>query len=143
MNYFNIKQIKKGDKIMKKLKLLPSIIMLALCAGVFAMGVYAFNPSINNVAGTVTVTSAATTTHTATQHQPAEGEFPRSRETQPTHLRLIAPLCTCHIGRRSTADYPRRHTRISPTILSQHLHTHYTLGTHYRRGDESRKRTHG
>ena len=44
---------------MKKLKILPSLIMLVLCAGVLAMGVYAFVPTINTVAGTVAVTSSS------------------------------------------------------------------------------------
>lgn len=40
---------------MKKFKILPSILMLVMCVGVLAVGIYAVGPSQNNVVGTISV----------------------------------------------------------------------------------------
>ena len=40
---------------MKKFKLLPSVLMLVLCMGVLAVGIYAISPAQNNVTGTISV----------------------------------------------------------------------------------------
>ena len=40
---------------MKKLKLLPSILMLVLCVGVLAVGIYAVKPTKNQISGTITI----------------------------------------------------------------------------------------
>ena len=40
---------------MKKLKLLPSILMLVLCVGVLAVGVFAITPTKNTITGTITI----------------------------------------------------------------------------------------
>ena len=40
---------------MKKLKFLPSILMLVLCVGVLAVGIYAIKPSTNAISGTITI----------------------------------------------------------------------------------------
>ncbi len=42
---------------MKKFKLLPSLIMLVLCVGVLAVGVFALNPISNNIAGTISISA--------------------------------------------------------------------------------------
>ena len=43
---------------MKKAKMLPSILMLVLCVGVLAMGVYAAMPISHSINGTISVTAA-------------------------------------------------------------------------------------
>ena len=43
---------------MKKLKFLPSILMLVLCVGVLAVGIYAIKPSTNLVTGTITINAS-------------------------------------------------------------------------------------
>ena len=40
---------------MKKVKLIPSILMLVLCVGVLAVGIYAAKPSVNNITGSLTI----------------------------------------------------------------------------------------
>ncbi len=40
---------------MKKFKLLPSMLMLVMCVGVLAVGIYAVSPAQNNVTGTISV----------------------------------------------------------------------------------------
>ena len=40
---------------MKKVKLLPSILMLVMCIAVLGVGIYAVSPAQNNVSGTITV----------------------------------------------------------------------------------------
>ena len=40
---------------MKKVKLLPSILMLVMCIAVLGVGIYAVSPAKNNVTGTITV----------------------------------------------------------------------------------------
>ena len=40
---------------MRKFKILPSILMLVLCAGILAVGIYAVSPAQNNISGTITV----------------------------------------------------------------------------------------
>ncbi len=40
---------------MKKFKILPSILMLVLCVGILAVGIYAVSPAQNNVTGTISV----------------------------------------------------------------------------------------
>ena len=42
---------------MKKFKLLPSLIMLVLCIGVLAIGVYALSPISNSIAGTISISA--------------------------------------------------------------------------------------
>ena len=42
---------------MKKLKILPSILMLVLCVGVLAIGVFALAPTENTITGTITINS--------------------------------------------------------------------------------------
>ncbi len=42
---------------MKKVKLLPSLIMLVLCMGVLAVGVFALNPISNSIAGTISISA--------------------------------------------------------------------------------------
>ena len=42
---------------MKKFKLLPSLIMLVLCIGVLAVGVYALTPISNSIAGTISISA--------------------------------------------------------------------------------------
>ena len=42
---------------MKKFKLLPSLIMLVLCIGVLAVGVYALSPISNSIAGTINISA--------------------------------------------------------------------------------------
>ncbi len=42
---------------MKKFKILPSLIMLVLCIGVLAVGVYALSPISNSIAGTINITA--------------------------------------------------------------------------------------
>ena len=43
---------------MKKFKIVPSLILLALCVAVLGIGIYAASPASNSITGTVTVTSA-------------------------------------------------------------------------------------
>ena len=43
---------------MKKLKILPSLLMLVLCFGVLAVGIYALTPTQNAISGTITVNTA-------------------------------------------------------------------------------------
>lgn len=43
---------------MKKIKLLPSVLMLVLCIGVLGLGVYAATPATNTITGQITVNSA-------------------------------------------------------------------------------------
>ena len=43
---------------MKKLKILPSILMLVLCVGVLAIGVFALAPTQNTISGTITINAA-------------------------------------------------------------------------------------
>ena len=43
---------------MKKLKLLPTILMLVLCVGVLAVGVFAITPTKNTISGTITVNAS-------------------------------------------------------------------------------------
>ncbi len=43
---------------MKRIKLLPSVLMLALCIGILGIGIYAANPTNNVISGTITVTAA-------------------------------------------------------------------------------------
>jgi len=43
---------------MKKIKLLPSVLMLALCIGILGIGIYAANPTNNVITGTITVNAA-------------------------------------------------------------------------------------
>ena len=43
---------------MKKLKILPSILMLVLCVGVLAIGVFALAPTENSISGTITINSS-------------------------------------------------------------------------------------
>ena len=43
---------------MKKIKLLPSLILLALCVAVLGIGIYAASPASNQITGTVTVNAA-------------------------------------------------------------------------------------
>lgn len=45
----------KGENIMKKTKLLPSILMLIMCVSVLAVGIFAVSPAQNNVTGTISV----------------------------------------------------------------------------------------
>ena len=45
---------------MKKLKLLPTVLMLVLCVGVLAIGVFAITPTKNTISGTITINSANT-----------------------------------------------------------------------------------
>ena len=40
---------------MKRLKFLPTILMLVLCVGVLAIGIYAITPSKNTIDGTITI----------------------------------------------------------------------------------------
>ena len=40
---------------MRKFKILPSILMLVLCVGILAVGIYAVSPAQNNVTGTISV----------------------------------------------------------------------------------------
>ena len=40
---------------MKRFRLLPSILMLVLCVGILAVGIYAVSPAQNNVTGTISV----------------------------------------------------------------------------------------
>ena len=39
----------------KKLKFLPTILMLVLCVGVLAIGIYAAGTTTNNIQGTITI----------------------------------------------------------------------------------------
>ena len=43
---------------MKKFKIVPSLILLALCVAVLGIGIYAASPASNQITGTVTVTAA-------------------------------------------------------------------------------------
>ena len=43
---------------MKKFKIVPSLILLALCVAVLGIGIYAASPASNQITGTVTVTGA-------------------------------------------------------------------------------------
>ena len=43
---------------MKRMKLIPSILLLVLCIGVLGLGVYAASPTSNAITGTITVNSA-------------------------------------------------------------------------------------
>lgn len=43
---------------MKRVKLLPSILLLVLCVGILGMGIFAANPIKSNVTGTISVTAA-------------------------------------------------------------------------------------
>ena len=43
---------------MKRIKLIPSILLLVLCIGVLGLGVYAASPTSNAITGTITVNSA-------------------------------------------------------------------------------------
>ena len=43
---------------MKKLKILPSLLMLVLCFGVLAVGIYALTPTQNAISGTITINAA-------------------------------------------------------------------------------------
>ena len=43
---------------MKKIKLLPSILLLVLCLGILGVGIYAAKPASNTISGTVSVTAA-------------------------------------------------------------------------------------
>ena len=43
---------------MKKIKLLPSMLLLVLCLAVLGVGIYAAQPASNTISGTVTVTAA-------------------------------------------------------------------------------------
>ena len=40
---------------MKKLKILPSVLMLVLCVGVLAVGVFAITPTTNTISGSITI----------------------------------------------------------------------------------------
>ncbi len=42
---------------MKKVKLIPSLIMLMLCIGVLSVGIYALNPISNSIAGTISISA--------------------------------------------------------------------------------------
>ena len=42
---------------MKKVKLIPSLIMLVLCIGVLAVGVFALSPISNSIAGTISISA--------------------------------------------------------------------------------------
>lgn len=50
---------KRGDVVMKKTRLIPCLIMLILCVGVLAFGIYAVNPVSNQVIGTVNIKAAS------------------------------------------------------------------------------------
>ena len=43
---------------MKRMRLIPSVLMLVLCIGVLGLGVYAASPTSNAITGTITVNSA-------------------------------------------------------------------------------------
>lgn len=43
---------------MKKLKILPTVLMLVLCVGILAVGVFALTPTKNTISGTITVNSS-------------------------------------------------------------------------------------
>lgn len=43
---------------MKRLKLLPSVLMLVLCVGVLCMGIYAASPNSNQITGSITINAA-------------------------------------------------------------------------------------
>ena len=40
---------------MKRLKFLPAVLMLVLCVGILAIGIYAITPTKNTIDGTITV----------------------------------------------------------------------------------------
>ncbi len=42
---------------MKKVKIIPSLIMLILCIGVLSIGIYALNPISNSIAGTISISA--------------------------------------------------------------------------------------
>ena len=59
---------------MKKLKLLPTVLMLVLCVGVLAIGVYAISPTKNTITGTITINASNPAFTIQVYHVVVDGE---------------------------------------------------------------------
>lgn len=60
---------------MKRLKLLPSILMLVLCVGVLAVGIYAAAPISHTIGGTITVSASGLKVQIVAKVDNSDGDF--------------------------------------------------------------------
>lgn len=120
---------------MKRLKLIPSVLMLVLCVGMLAVGIYAIKPLTNTISGTINISAGSASLQISAYVNDEEYELPSNGKTMNgiTWDLIEANALSFDASSATSAD------QVLPKVIRLRLEnlTNEELGAFFYNGQES------
>ena len=100
---------------MKRFRLLPSVLMLVLCIGVLAVGIYAAAPMANNVTGTISVKSSGAEVTLEAWFEGDDSTYQKREKVRTMQEFTFSAISIDFSNAKYLSDVPRQKLRIKIT----------------------------